>query len=383
MSNQPDVDDLDLTDAELMTVLKNHGIGRRRLMQIFGAGAVVAAFGGTASAERGTGNHIDETFGASYAADDTVPSGTVDHVVELHVHEHGDGAHEGFPAPDDSRDADPMTPGFQADEDDFDDFPEFHFEPVGLHVRPGDVVEFRNVSTEHTVSAFHPKWSNPEISFPQRVPDRVPGFTSPPYVGEESWLYRFTEKGVYDVFCFPHLTLGMVMRIVVSDPEEDDLSDEKFSDYPDLMHPAFRNSNRVLNAPELDPPAELVNGQGGSVAWEDLSLGPLPASLPRPSVDTLSVSEGSHSDFDAEVDVDWAVSDPTGDLATVRMTLTDVQDGRTEDVACHTVSGGSDSGRDQLVATEDDDTGRQFRVEFVVTNHGGLSVTETATVTAS
>jgi len=209
MPDEINAAELDLSDTELVAVLKNHGIDRRVLMKALGAGAGIAALGGTAAGAPGRGTRIDDTFGAPYSRDDTVPSGLVDHVVDLdHLHA-GDDAHNGFPSGDDE------------DED------EFVFDPVGLHVKPGDIVHFDNLAHEHTASAFHEKW-NP--IFPTRVPDGVPGFTSPPFVGKESWLYRFTTKGVYDIFCFPHIALGMVMRVVVFDPEEDSLDNEKFSD---------------------------------------------------------------------------------------------------------------------------------------------------------
>ncbi|PSP98201.1 hypothetical protein BRC89_09630 [Halobacteriales archaeon QS_4_70_19] len=44
-------------------------------------------------------------------------------------------------------------------------------------------------------------------------------------MGDESWLYRFTETGVYDIFCSPHLPFGMVMRVVAVDPQHTDPAD--------------------------------------------------------------------------------------------------------------------------------------------------------------
>lgn len=248
MAAQPNLEDLDLDDAELIELLKNHGVSRRTLMRAFGAGAVVAALGGTAQGSPGRGTRIDDVFGAPYARDDNVPSGIVDHVVELdHLHADDEDVHDGFPSPE--------------NED------EFVFDPVGLHVKPGDVVHFDNLAHEHTASAFHGKW-NP--IFPTRVPDGVPGFTSPPFVGGESWLYRFTTKGVYDLFCFPHIPLGMVMRIVVFDPEEDDIEDEPFEEYGAFPPVGpFGNAERVLTTAELDP-ENIVSV--GTVAWSDLSL---------------------------------------------------------------------------------------------------------------
>lgn len=260
MSHQPNVENLELSDSELITVLKNHGMSRRNLMQVFGAGAVMAAVGGTAAASKGGSARIDEVFGAPYSAEESPPSGLVDHTVELRGPDgHGSdgGVHEMFPLVDSQEDGD-----FDPDSE----VAEFFFDPVGLHVHPGDVVNFPVIEHhEHTVTAFAGKFHAPP-----RIPD-VPGFSSPPIVGEESWLYRFEETGVYDLLCLPHVPLGMVMRVVVFDSERDSTDD--ISDYMDLPPaPVFANANTVLNAPELDDPVDIVNAPAGQVDWADLTI---------------------------------------------------------------------------------------------------------------
>lgn len=168
-----------------------------------------------------------------------MPSGLVDHVVRLLI-QGGDATHEGFPAPDGD------------DDDDQDDVPEFFFEPVGLHVKPGEIVNFNVRNGLHTVTSFHPKYEG----LPKRVPTDH-ALTSPPVVEGDSWLYKFTTKGVYDLLCLPHLGLGMVMRIVVFDPEEDSLDDATFDEYGSLP---ISNANKVLTDDALDPPN--IVGQG-------------------------------------------------------------------------------------------------------------------------
>lgn len=263
MTKSTDVDELELSDAELMKVLKNHGLNRRTLMKIFGAGAGVAALSGTAAGGKGRGNRIDKVYGATYADGiHTVPSGLVDHTVELHIHE-GDATHEGFPAPDGD------------DPDDQDDAPETYFDPVGLHVKPGEIVEFTvHGDGLHTVTSFDPKFNEPPFL---KLPDRVPtdyAFTSPPVAEDDSWLYKFTTKGVYDLFCLPHVSLGMAMRVVVFDPEEDDIEDPTFDEpAADPNAPLPPAAGMVLNNPPLDP-SNTVSGDG-EVRWADLTL-PLP-----------------------------------------------------------------------------------------------------------
>lgn len=252
MPDELDVTELDLSDAQLMKLLKNHGLDRRTLMKVFGVGAGVSVLGGTATGTPGRGNRIDEVYGASYAADrDTVPSGLVDHTVELHIHE-GEGDHPDFPMVDSPEDGDfdPDTEG-----------PETFFDPVGLHVKPGEVVEFTVHGVGlHTITAFDPKFNEPPfLTLPNRVPTDY-AFTSPPVAEDDSWLYRFTEKGVYDLFCLPHVSLGMVMRIVVAN------KDSGFDEPTGSIPP---NADAVLTDDALDP-SDIIDA--GEVAWADLDL---------------------------------------------------------------------------------------------------------------
>ena len=260
MTDEQLAQELDLTDAELVEVLKNHGIDRRSLMRVVGAGAGIAALGGTAAGRTDRGTRIDKIYGASYAAGvHTVPSGLVDHDVDLHVHR-GEGDHADFPKVDLDGDGVPAEEG-----------PEAFFDPVGLHVKPGEVVKFTTHGVGvHTVTSFHPKFNEPPfLVFPDRVPTDH-GFTSQPIAEDDSWLYRFTTKGVYDLLCLPHVPLGMVVRIVVFDPDEDDIETETFDEpATDPEAPLPPNAAAVLNDEALDPENVVSEGQ---VAWGDLTL---------------------------------------------------------------------------------------------------------------
>jgi len=269
---------------------------RRNVLKITGAGASIAALGGVSMVGTGqedgetetptgtetetpTGTEtaddsavvddlIDPTFGYPLAADET-GSVDIDTVVESDQLEGEDGVHEGFP----------LQPGPEGGE-----FPvEFIFDPVGLQVTPDQVVHFLSVVGEHTVSAFDEKYANPQLTIPTRVPEESPGFTSPPIVDGESWLYQFATPGVYDILCLPHYFFGMVMRVVVFDPEEDDIEDEAFSVEPLSEGPP--NTQAVLNAPELDP-ANIV--EAGEVAWADLTL-----EVPEPEPPEGTPGEGT------------------------------------------------------------------------------------------
>lgn len=291
MTERQEIADLNLSDSELIRVLKNHGMGRRSVMKVIGAGAGVAALGGTATGSNSEDTKIDRVYGATFAANvHTVPEGLVDHEVGLHIHE--EGHHDGFPrmegpggpGPGENGSDGPETDEDGDGEDGTDDEetegdgdeegppggpPEGYFDPVGLRVEPGDVVKFTTHGTGlHTVTSFHPKYNEPPfLVFPNRVPSGA--FTSPPVAEGDSWLYRFTENGVYDLLCLPHLQLGMVMRVVVF--REGQCIESSAYDEPeaDPEAPLPPNAATVLEVDELDP-GHIVSE--GAVTWEELSL---------------------------------------------------------------------------------------------------------------
>lgn len=246
---------------------------RRTVLKLTGAAAGVASLGaggaigagqedenetesnGSDAEENGThftADLIDPVFGYPLAADET-DNVDVEPVVELYTEE-GSGAYENFP----------LQPGPEGGSE----FGyEFAFDPVGIQVTTDDVVQFHSTTGEHTATAFHEKFSIPQREIPTRIPEGVPGFTSPPIVDGESWLYQFPQTGVYDVFCLPHLSFGMVMRVVVTDP------DEAETDIGALEAPSAgelpRNAQLVLDAPELSP-ENIINE--GPIAWSGLTI---------------------------------------------------------------------------------------------------------------
>lgn len=285
---------------------------RRSVLKLAGAGAGIAGLSGAIAAAatddektdtdnggetpdpRGNADHfisdlVDPTFGYPLAADETDDL-TLEHVVDVTLEE-GAGSHPGYPT-EDFGDPPEETDGTPAETDETptqqvetpngttgtpttttgppseaDEIPvEFFFDPVGLWVKPGALVQFKDILSLHTVTAFHEKFSEPE-PIPNRIPEGVPGFTSPPLVPGESWVYEFEVPGIYDYFCLPHLGLGMVGRIVVFDPDTSDIEDDTFA-VPD-SDGLYPNDELVLTAPELDP-AYIV--EHGKVAWSDITL---------------------------------------------------------------------------------------------------------------
>lgn len=98
----------------------------------------------------------------------------------------------------------------------------FRFDPAGLLIQAGDPVHWLNMGDFHTVSAFHP--DNAKL-LPSEVPLRMPA-GEPSYhsgmlglTAGTQFTHRFETEGVYDYFCQPHYSFGMVGRVVVAGPE--------------------------------------------------------------------------------------------------------------------------------------------------------------------
>ena len=166
-------------------------LGRRPLLKTLGLGAALAAGAGRTGAA-GTDSSLDDdadsrpeidpVYGHATPDAESVPADVPDHEVELHIGDPSPGAHG----------------------------PLFHFEPTGLSIAPGDVVQFTFTTPDHTITAYHPGHG-----FQRRVPEGVPPFSSPVVNAGGAWLYQFREAGLYDLYCAPHHVLGMAMRIVV------------------------------------------------------------------------------------------------------------------------------------------------------------------------
>jgi len=93
-----------------------------------------------------------------------------------------------------------------------------YFDPVGVHIAPGDTVRWIQVSGFHSITAYHPKNDNHEL----RIPQAAQTWDSDILLGESpkanaTFERVFTVPGVYDYFCKPHELAGMVGRIVVGE----------------------------------------------------------------------------------------------------------------------------------------------------------------------
>ena len=244
-------------------------VGRRPLLKLLGVGAALSAGSGVVAGDDDDDDEprpprIDPNYGYATPDADEVPTRLEpDHTVELHVR--------------------PPAPGEHG--------PLFHFEPTGLSVDVGDVVQFTYTTPDHTVTAYHPAHG-----YQRRIPADAPPFSSPVVGVGGAWLYRFETEGLYDVFCAPHHILGMTMRLVVGTLEAEDVPDyeDTFegSEEPPLLAPfskAFLESeleafsapdeNRtpqwvwltpreVLETDALDPSA--IQADDGTVSFDEV-----------------------------------------------------------------------------------------------------------------
>ncbi len=88
------------------------------------------------------------------------------------------------------------------------------FDPVGLFVRPGAKIRFVVHHNTHTVAAYHPDNDGHSL----RIPQKAKSWNSD-YLVEPGEQFEVTLEvpGVYDYYCLPHESSGMVGRIVVGE----------------------------------------------------------------------------------------------------------------------------------------------------------------------
>lgn len=82
---------------------------------------------------------------------------------------------------------------------------DYYFDPIGLHVEPGDTIRWTIENGSHNV-----------VSYDDRIPEGADSFESE-ILSEGSVEMTFSTEGTYDYYCSPHQSLGMVGRFVVGE----------------------------------------------------------------------------------------------------------------------------------------------------------------------
>ena len=249
------------------------GVARRPLLKALGVGAAILS-GSSAVAGAGAGADarnqtqagarlIHPLYGYPATDAEAIPEALApDHEIELH---------RDFP----ENPANPERPSF------------FHFEPSGLQIDAGDIVQFTYESPNHTITPYHPGHG-----FQQRVPDGVPPFSSPLVQKDGAWLYQFEQEGVYDLFCGVHEVTGMVLRLVVGEISEGDVPDyvSTFEAEPPLFPP--------VSAAGLE--AELNSSdQNENVDYVWLTA---PEVLQTDALDPMNIQEAGEVSFETVAD---------------------------------------------------------------------------------
>jgi plastocyanin len=99
----------------------------------------------------------------------------------------------------------------------------FKFDPAGIRINPGDIVEFVNVSGGPHNVQFYPNRipAGAKDVLNRAMPQRM-GDLAGPMMMQNNQVYRvaFTgaPQGTYDFFCLPHQALGMKGTIIVGEP---------------------------------------------------------------------------------------------------------------------------------------------------------------------
>lgn len=97
------------------------------------------------------------------------------------------------------------------------------FEPAGLRVQPGDIVDFVNVSGgPHNVQFYPNRVPAGAVEALNRGMANRLGSVQGPMMVTPNQTYRVSfagaPQGTYDYFCLPHQAMGMKATIIVGQP---------------------------------------------------------------------------------------------------------------------------------------------------------------------
>lgn len=93
---------------------------------------------------------------------------------------------------------------------------EYYFDPIGLFVEQGATVTWTNESGAHSSTAYQDGNGSAETT---RIPEDAVAWDSGTLSEEgATFEHTFETTGTFDYFCIPHKMLGMIGRIVVSEP---------------------------------------------------------------------------------------------------------------------------------------------------------------------
>ena len=89
------------------------------------------------------------------------------------------------------------------------------YDPVGLHIKPGQTIRWINDMDVHSAAAYHPKNAKHSLRIPEQATPWDSGLMT---TKGQRYDVTLTVEGVYDYFCLPHENDAMVGRIIVGKP---------------------------------------------------------------------------------------------------------------------------------------------------------------------
>lgn len=95
---------------------------------------------------------------------------------------------------------------------------EQHFDPHLAWIEPGGTVTWENESGQHDAAAYHP-----DNDKPRRIPEGADSWhTDLLTEAGDTGSHTFETEGVYDYYCSPHESVGMVGTVIVGEPDAHD-----------------------------------------------------------------------------------------------------------------------------------------------------------------
>lgn len=91
------------------------------------------------------------------------------------------------------------------------------FDPDRLRIQVADTVTWILKSGVHTTTAYHPDYFDKPLRIPERAEPWHSGVLKE--IGQ-SFTQKFEIEGVYNYYCTPHQSLGMIGIVVVGKPVE-------------------------------------------------------------------------------------------------------------------------------------------------------------------
>ncbi len=122
------------------------------------------------------------------------------------------------------------------------------FDPIGVHVQPGQTVRWtnRDRGNSHTATSYHPD----VFDRPRRIPEGAKPWDSDYLLPGASFSVTLAVEGVYDFYCVPHEHAGMVGRVVVGWPPPhqppDAIADDTLTPLPPAALEGFSSIADIL-----------------------------------------------------------------------------------------------------------------------------------------